>query len=472
MQPDVPAAEIPRDAPRLLFGHPRALAVLAGTEFWERVSFHGMQSLLTLYMVEQLLLPGHVEHVVGFPAFRHLVESVTGPLATQALASMIFGLYITCLTFMPLLGGVVGDRLLGRTGAVVLGAALMALGHLCMAFDASFLAALLLLILGAGCLRANLSPQVGGLYSKEDRRRSTAFQIYGAAVNGGAFVAPLITGSLGQAYGWHVGFGFAAVGMMIGLLVYVLGRRELPVQPARTQRLQARRPLTGPEWRRVILLIALMPLIGCFWVSQSQIWNTYNLWVRDHLELAMGGFHVPVPWLSSLDGLAPFLTLPPLLMFWGWQASRGREPDEFGKLAIGCFIFGAATLWLGLGQFVLDAHGRTPFLWAVAFHFVSNIGWLYVSPTSSALYNRAAPAPIVATVMAMALLAVSMGSIVSGRIGGFYEKLTPLQFWSLHAAITAGGGAAILVFGALFRRTLFEVASGGAVPEAAAQPAE
>ena len=472
MQPDVQAAEIPRDAPRLLFGHPRGLLVLAGTEFWERLSFKAMQSLLTLYMVEQLLLPGHVEHVVGFAALRRVVESATGPLAAQPLASMIFGLYITLLTFTPLLGGVVGDRLLSQTGAVVAGAVLMAAGHLCMAFDASFLLALLLLILGAGLLRANLSPQVGGLYSTDDRRRSTAFQIYGAAVNAGGFVAPLIAGSLGQSWGWHAGFGFAAVGMIVGLVVYLLGRGELPAQPARAQRIQASRPLTAEEWRRVALLIALMPLIGAFWVSQSQVWNTYNLWVRDHLELMIGGFKTPVPWLSSLDSLVPFLALPPLLMFWGWQARRGREPDELGKMAIGCFIFAAATFWLGLGQFVLDAHGRTPLLWAVAFHLVSNIGWLFVSPTSSAFYNRTAPAPVVATIMALALLAVSIGSLVSGRLGGFYEQLTPLQFWSLHAAITAGGGAAILVFGALFRKTLFGTASGEPVAESAPQPAE
>ncbi len=186
----------------------------------------------------------------------------------------------------------------------------------------------------------------------------------------------------------------------------------------------------------------------------------------------IGGFKTPVPWLSSLDSLVPFLALPPLLMFWGWQARRGREPDELGKMAIGCFIFAAATFWLGLGQFVLDVHGRTPLLWAVAFHLVSNIGWLFVSPTSSAFYNRTAPAPVVATIMALALLAVSIGSLVSGRLGGFYEQLTPLQFWSLHAAITAGGGAAILVFGALFRKTLFGTASGEPVAESAPQPAE
>ncbi len=454
MQPDVPAAEIPADSPRLLFGHPRALAVLAGTELWERVSFHGMQALLTLYMVEQLLLPGHVEHIAGFGPFRRIVEAATGPLSTQALASMIFGLYLTSVTFMPIVGGVVGDRILGRSGAVIVGAVLMSLGHLCMAFDQSFLLALLLLILGAGALRANLSPQVGGLYEPGDRRREVAFQLYSAAINCGAFIAPLVTGALGQAYGWHAGFAFAAVGMMIGLAVYLAGRRELPKPAPRADR-QLRPRLDAPEWRRIVILLALMPLIGAFWVSQSQIWNTYNLWVRDHLELAIGGFQVPVPWLQSLDGLAPFITLPPMLWFWRWQADRGREPDEFGKLAIGCFLFAGSTLWLALAQFVTDSHGRTPFLWAVVFHFASNLGWLYVAPTTSALYNRASPRAVTATVMAFTQIAVSMGALTSGRLGGLYERLSPLAFWSLHAAITAAGGVAILVFAMVFRRALF-----------------
>jgi POT family proton-dependent oligopeptide transporter len=464
MQPDVPAAA----PPRLLFGHPRGLAVLAGTELWERVSFHGMQALLTLYMVEQLLLPGHIEHIAGFGAFRRIIEAATGPLSTQALASMIFGLYLTCVTFMPIVGGAVGD-LVGRSRAVVAGAVLMSAGHVCMAFDQSFLLALLLLILGAGALRANLSPQVGGLYDSQDRRREVAFQIYGAAVNCGAFLAPLVTGALGQAYGWHAGFAFAAVGMMIGLVVYLAGRRELP-KPAPRAAQRTRVRLDGAERRRLLILLALMPLIGTFWVSQSQVWNTYNLWVRDHLELSVLGFQVPVPWLQSLDGLAPFITLPPMLWFWRWQAKRGREPDEFGKLATGCFLFAGSTLWLALGQFVTDSHHRTPLLWAVAFHFASNLGWLYVSPTTNALYNRTAPRSVTATAMAIGQLGTAVGSLVSGRLGGLYEQLSPLAFWSLHAAITAAGGVAILVFALAFRRTLFSAAAEPP-PLAAAQPA-
>jgi len=440
--------------PSQLYGHPRALAFLAGTEFWDRVSFHGMQALLTLYMVEQLLLPGHIEKVAGFPAFRGAIEAVTGPLSTQALASQIFGLYVGFALFAPMLGAAIGDAFTGRRKGVVIGALLLCGGHLSMAFDQSFLLAMLLLILGTGFLRGNLAPQVGDLYDPNDRRRAVAYQIYGAAVNLGAFVAPLLTGGLSAARGYHFGFGFAAVGMAIGLITYLAGQPQLPAEPTRREARKAA-PLDAAERRRVALLVVLVPIAACFWVAQSQIWNTYNLWVRDHLELMVGGFKVPVPWLQSLDGLAPFITLPPMLLYWRWQAERGREPDEFGKLAVGCFIFGASTLWLAAGQFVTDASGRTPMLWAVVFHLTSNLGWLYFAPTCNALFSRAAPIAVTATVMSLYSLAVSLGSVVSGRLGGLYETLSPSMFWTLHAAICAAGGVLILLYGAAFRRRLF-----------------
>ena len=440
--------------PSQLYGHPRALAFLAGTEFWDRVSFHGMQALLTLYMVEQLLLPGHIEKVAGFPAFRGAIEAVTGPLSTQALASQIFGLYVGFALFAPMLGAAIGDAFTGRRKGVVIGALLLCGGHLSMAFDQSFLLAMLLLILGTGFLRGNLAPQVGDLYDPNDRRRAVAYQIYGAAVNLGAFVAPLLTGGLSAARGYHFGFGFAAVGMAIGLITYLAGQPQLRAEPTRREARKAA-PLDAAERRRVALLVVLVPIAACFWVAQSQIWNTYNLWVRDHLELMVGGFKVPVPWLQSLDGLAPFITLPPMLLYWRWQAERGREPDEFGKLAVGCFIFGASTLWLAAGQFVTDASGRTPMLWAVVFHLTSNLGWLYFAPTCNALFSRAAPIAVTATVMSLYSLAVSLGSVVSGRLGGLYETLSPSMFWTLHAAICAAGGVLMLLYGAAFRRRLF-----------------
>lgn len=447
-----------RAPPRQLFGHPRGLGVLAGLEVWDRVSFYGMQSLLVLYMVEQLLLPGHVERIAGFSAFRAGLEGIVGPMSTQALASQIFGLYVGLVALTPIFGGFLGDRVLGRRRGVILGALLMTAGHFAMAFDQTFLLALLLLILGAGFVRGNVAPQIGELYATEDRRRGVAFQIYGSVINFGAFVAPLVTGFLGQQYGWHIGFGFAGFGMLIGLLVYLMGQKHLPSEPPRA--VQGKRAaLTRPEWRVVLYLLAVVPIAALFWVAQSQIWNTYNIWVRDHLQLKFGDWTMPVPWLQSLDGLAPFILLPPILLLWRAQAAKGREPDEVGKIAIGCFLFGAGTLLLAGAQFITDGAGKTPLMLAVLFHFVSNLGWLFTVPSLNTLFSRLAPRSVNATMLGVNSLSVTIGSFISGRLGGLYEVLSPLQFWALHAALVASGGVLMLLIGRRLRRE-FSAGSG------------
>src|SRR4051812_17760109 len=258
----VAAAALELDLPKEAFGQPRGLWVLAGTETWERISFHGMQALLILYMVGALLLPGHVEHVAGFAGFRAAIETFTGPLSVQALAAQIFGLYVGLIYFTPVLGGAVGDRLIGRRFAVAIGAILMTCGHFALAFDRSFLAALLLLILGAGLLRGNLSAQVKSLYADGDRREADAFQIYYVGINIGAFIAPILTGALATWWGWHAGFGFAGFGMLIGLGLYLAGARFLPPDPPRSAR-KARAALTAPERSRLLGLALTCPFLIC-----------------------------------------------------------------------------------------------------------------------------------------------------------------------------------------------------------------
>ena len=226
------AAAAPLDA-RLsdesFLGHPKGLAYLAFTEAWERFSYYGMTALLVLYMVNQLLLPGHVEHVVGFAGFRGFIEGIFGPLSTQALASQIFGLYAGFVYFTPVLGGWVADRWIGQRNAVVLGALSMSGGHVAMAFDQSFLLALLLLIFGSGLLKGNISAQVGGLYGQhEEAERTRGFAIFSMAINFGAVVGPLLCGFLGERFGWHIGFGAAALFMLAGLATYLTGYRDLP----------------------------------------------------------------------------------------------------------------------------------------------------------------------------------------------------------------------------------------------------
>jgi len=453
------AAAIPADARPAgaeLFGQPRGLWVLAGTELWERISFHGMQALLVLYMVGALLLPGHVEHVAGFAGYRAAVETVTGPLTVQALAAQTFGLYIGLIYFTPVIGGALGDRLLGRRAAVILGAGLMTCGHFALAFDRSFLLALLLLILGAGLLRGNLPAQVKALYADGDRREADAFQIYYVAINVGAFVAPIVTGALAAWYSWHLAFGFAGFGMLTGLILYLVGSRHLPKEQGRAARspAAAKSPLTPAERRRVGALLALCPFLICFWVAQSQVWNVYNLWVRDNLDLTIGTFQMPIPWLQALDGVSPIIVMPVFLALWRRQAERGSEPGDLTKMAIGCLIFGAATSWLALAPLAAGADGRAPLLWAVAFHISSNIGWLYLTPIAMAFFAAQAPARTRGTLLGVNYLNTFAGSVISGRLGGLYEQVSATQFWLIHAAIVGAGGLALLIFSPLLRRAL------------------
>lgn len=439
----IAAAALPVRERDSLFGHPKGLTYLAGTELFERISFHGMQALLVLYMVEQLLLPGHVEQIVGFVTLRGVIESLTGPLSTQALASQIFGLYVGLVYFTPVLGGLIGDRLLGRRGAVTLGALLMTAGHFCMAFDETFLLALLLLILGAGCLRGNLLSQLGSLYSAEDRRRADSFQIYYTMVNVGAFIAPLATGALGAAYGWHYGFGFAGVGMLIGLLVYLAGGPHLPIDPP-SARAVKRAPLNPSERRAVLYLLALLPMSAAFWVAQAQIWNVYNLWVRDHVDLSVGGWTMPVPWLQAVDSLGAVALVAPLVLFWRRQAERGAEPGDLTKVGIGCLLFAGSVLWLSAADLVAGTDGKVPLLWAIAFHFLSAIGWLYFSPIIVGFFAKAAPPAVNGLMIGAYFTSIFAGSTISGRLGGLYEQVSPAAFWGLHAAIVGGAGVLLL----------------------------
>ena len=234
------------ESDRSFLGHPRGLAYISFTEAWERFSYYGMQTLLVLYMVGQLLLPGHVENIAGFTAFRSFVENMYGgTLSTVALASAIFGLYTGFVYLTPIAGGFIADRWLGKTSTITIGALLMAMGHFLMAFDVSFLIALSCLLIGVGCFKGNLASQVSELYSPQDMRRADAFQIYFLFINAAVIAAPLIAGTLGEVYGWHYGFGAAGVGMLISLVVYLSGRKWLPVETVRPAKDSIQTPKTN-----------------------------------------------------------------------------------------------------------------------------------------------------------------------------------------------------------------------------------
>ncbi len=441
-------AELPVAADDGTFlGHPKGLAYLAFTEAWERFSYYGMSALLVLYMVNQLLLPGHVEHVAGFATFRGMIEGTFGALSTQALASQIFGLYSGFVYFTPVIGGWIGDRI-GQRNAVVLGGLSMSGGHLAMAFDRSFLVALLLLIVGSGLLKGNISAQVGGLYPLEDEeRRTRGFALFSTGINFGAVAGPLLCGFLGERYGWHIGFGTAAVFMLMGVVTYLTGYRYLP---ARVERKTLAAVAMTADDRKVVAallgaaLITILPHIAYY-----QLYNVLPVWLEQYANLNVGGFQLPIPWFGSIDPLFSILTLPLLFALWRWQGrGKGGEPSELRKIAVGGFICGGANLIL-VAAIAAYGSNKVPWIWPFLFCAVQGVGFMYFWPPFLALVSRAAPPKVNATMMGGAFLVLFVANNLIGWIGTFYEQLGPLAFWALHAAI--GGVGGVLAF--LYSRT-------------------
>jgi POT family proton-dependent oligopeptide transporter len=438
--------------PRTFFGEPPALGYLSFTEAWERFSYYGMTALLALYMSQQLLLPGHVEHVAGFAAFRAGLQWVFGPMSNLALASQTVGLYTGFVYFTPVFGGLVADRWTGRRNAVVLGAVLMSAGHVAMAFDMSFLAALMLLIVGCGLLKGNISAQVGQLYAEADGPgRTRAFSIYSMGINVGAVAGPLGCGLAAQFYGWHAGFGLAGLLMMLGLATYLLGYRTLTQETPRLDRAKARAPLTAAEGRVIAALILVMALTVFHSIAYYQNTNVNLVWIDRAVDLNLLGFHVPVAWFVSIDPFVSILSVPFLIALWRWQDRHGGEPNEIVKIATGAFIAAAANLLLVAGIFLAKP---VPAIVPLAYDILLGVAFLYYWPTLLALVSRTAPAGLKSTLMGCAFLSLFLGNITLGWIGSFYEHMTPAQFWGLHAAIAATGGALALLLNRPLMRVL------------------
>jgi POT family proton-dependent oligopeptide transporter len=437
---------------RSAFGHPKGLYYLAFTEAWERFSYYGMTALVVLYMVNQLLLPGHVENIAGFPAFRATLEGVFGPMSTQALASQIFGLYSGLVYFTPVLGGLIADRWVGQRNAVVTGAVLMALGHLAMAFDQSFLIALLLLVTGSGFLKGNISAQVGALYPRDDEHgRVRGYAIFSMAINIGATLGPLVCGLLAQLYGWHVGFGAAALFLVFGLVIYLSGYKHLPARVEKKKDEGAE--LTAKDWTTIALICAVLVISTFQSISYFQSFNTALVWIQDHVNLDVGGFAIPPPWFNSVDPVFSILGVPIVFALWHWQSRRGGEPGDLAKIGIGAWLAVFANLILVAAIAAFGNDGLSPF-WPFLYYAMHGFAFLWYWPTVLSLVSRVAPAAVNSTMMGVAFLTLFVASIVMGRLGGFYEALGPLQFWMLHAAIPAIGGLAVLAFGGALSRAL------------------
>jgi POT family proton-dependent oligopeptide transporter len=420
------------------FGHPRGLAILFTTETWERFSYFGNAALVVLYMIKYLLQPGRVETVLGFGSVRATLEFLFGPLGVQPLASQIFGFYTGLAYCAPILGGLMADRLLGERRTVLVGGVLMAIGHFMMAFEALFLLALLFLALGIGAFKPNISSQVGALYAPGDHRRDRGYSIFYVGINIGAFLAPLVCGSLAVAYGWHFGFAAAGIGMLVSLAIYVAGSRVLPSDPVqpRSARQGAVIALNSAERRSMRLIMLVCATVTLFWAAYDQQGNTIMLWAEDltdrDVDLRVWRGEVPSPWFLALNPLFIFLLTPLIVSVW---ARQGARASPIHKMAFGAACLAVANLIMAAAA--STSAGKASSLWLVGYFSVATLGELHLAPVGLAFISKTAPAKALSMSMGLWFAATLPADILGGFLGGYWTRITHTSFFLLMAGIAA-----------------------------------
>jgi POT family proton-dependent oligopeptide transporter len=429
-----------------LFGHPRALAYLFTTEMWERFSYYGMRALLVLYMVKYLFTPQSSGDVLGLAPFKHGLEFVFGPLAPQPLASQIYGFYTGLVYLTPILGGLLADRVLGQRRTVIIGATLMAIGHFMMAFEHLFLVALCFLILGNGAFKPNISTQVGSLYPPGDRRRDRAFSIFYVGINLGAFLAPLVCGTLGEKLGWHYGFAAAGVGMTIGLITYLAATPHLP-RDAFEKRSLPDNKLDAKAWQSIAALLLLFAPVSLFWATYEQQGNTIALWADQFTDRHFLGGEIPVTWFQAFNPFMIFAFTPFIVALWRWQGKN--EPATSTKLGMGCLINALAYLVMVAAAWSAGG-GKASWLWLFFYFVVITVGELYLSPTGLSLVTKIAPKTLLSMMMGIWLATSFVGGFLAGYLGTFWSNMDKANFFLMLALISSVAGVAIM----LLRRPL------------------
>ncbi len=409
------------------FGQPRGLTVLFLTEMWEKFSYYGMRALLVYYMTKQLLIG-------------------------QQNASLIYGLYTASVYFTPVIGGIVADRWLGAHRSVIIGGATMALGHFALASEPLFYVALGLIALGNGLYLPSLPAQIRGLYRKDDPRRGGAYNVYYVGVNLGAFLAPLVCGTLGEVYGWHYGFGAAGLGMVAGLVIYLVGSRHLPPSPPRGKQEIPQASGSGlPVKATFLLLGGIAATVVVFRGAYEQIGNTVALWADTGVDRAIGSLSIPMTWFQSLNALMVFVLTPILVAWWTRQARRGAEPAPLVKMSIGAAGVAASYLML---MAVIAGTGNAPvhWLWLALFVVLLTAGELFILPVGLGLFGRLAPAGHGATTIATWFCAAFGGNLLAGVLGTFWSKLDHASFFGLMAGVALCASALLLLFNRAARR--------------------
>jgi len=450
---------------RSFFGHPGGLSTLFFTEMWERFSYYGMRAILMLYMTKAL--------AEGGLAF------------DEEYAGLIYATYVSSVWYLPLIGGWLADRVLGARRAVLIGGIIIACGHYSMAINSlpTFFAGLILIACGTGLLKPNISAMVGQLYSEEDKRRDAGFSIFYMGINLGAFLSPLVVGFLAQKESfrhfltsmgfdpnsaWHWGFAAAGVGMTLGLIQYVLGRKKLAdvggkPEPAKVEgegvdyvtlslaivggvvgaglgyyiggsKLSALFPgvvgffagyltgttrlLKGEELNRVLVIFILFVFSILFWMTYEQAGSSLTLFADRFTQTTLLGWEYPSSWYQSVPAIFVIIFAP--IIGAVWQKLGDRQPSSPGKFTIGLFFAGIAFIVITFAS-TLAANGRVSVMWLILVYFLQTIGELCLSPVGLSTVTKLAPARMVGLMMGVWFLSISIGSYIAGLTARLFK---------------------------------------------------
>lgn len=411
---------------------PRGLSTLFFTEMWERFSYYGMRALLILYMVKPPSEGG-----LGFSTER---------------GTSIYGWYTFSVYALSILGGVIADKYLGLYRSVFIGGVIIACGHFSMAFPSTqmFFVGLILIALGTGLLKPNVSSMVGTLYEKGDTRRDAGFSLFYMGINLGAFIAPLICGPLGERVNWHYGFAAAGIGMTFGLVQFALGRKPLIEAQQRAVRNEAEAArvaggkLTPEEWRRIVVIGILFLFSIVFWMVYEQAGSSLNLFADRYSNRSFFGLDIPASVFQSIPALFVLILAP--VFAWLWTAMAGREPSSPAKFALGLIVIGAGTLLLVPASRLAQSQGiKVSVNWLIAVYFFHTIAELCLSPVGLSVVTKLAPARLVGSMMGVWFLSLAFGNKAAGYAASFFDSMPLTTLFTTVSAIPLAAGVILLL---------------------------
>lgn len=430
--------------------HPPGLYMLFATEMWERFSYYGMRALLIMYLTTELIRGG-----LGFD---------------KSTATLIYGYFTGLVYFTPLIGGYLSDRYLGQRKAIIIGSVVMALGQLTLFAQQSktFLyLGLFLLIIGNGFFKPNISTLVGKLYEEGDKRRDAAFTIFYMGINVGAFLSPLVCGTLAEEifakrqgelilyYGFKYGFLAAAIGMIVGGIIFVtLGNKYLgdigkyPVTKAKDSKNKgdADKPLTTQEKRRTAVIFILTAFVIFFWAGFEQAGSSLTIYTQDFINRNVFGMEIPVSWFQSLNPVFIVILAPIISKLW-LNLSK-RPQGDFSvpvKMSFGMILLGLGFLLMVGAVLQRGAAGdniaiKANIMWLVGTYFMHTLGELCLSPIGLSMVSSLAPAKLASLLMGVWLLSSSIANTVAGYIASYTSNVG-------HLAIFGGIAVVSIVLG-------------------------